>query len=611
MPRFFLIDSWLSNAKGHNYQYALDIAGAAERRGYEPVLGVRRSLSSEVRFPATWRVERIFEFGESPRHWIGLDGRNPHPCDLSGAWLANSEISWWQRICGIPAAHNRTRQILSFSRACDQLFKVVRPNEDDILLLPSLTEFDFLCAARFWHDHPWTREFDWHLQFHFNFFLGRDPEFNQQPAVLHRFQQQFRAAVDEIPEHRLHFYATTEAVARQYDLIGIAIFHPLPYPVRPLCDSNHDVTPAEAHKPLRVTLPGGIRHEKGKKQIRWLIDTLWDEFLANNKLQLTFQATPKVLQQRLPKRLRRSARIHPAGLNAQPSPLMTAPHPLDAENYARFIRESDIGLMVYDSRRYFARASGVLCEMMSAGVPVIVPAGCWLADQIAEENYRHIESLWRQWQAKSRKETLDLSTRCETEPRTPRSLSHWVGVGATIEAADEPTQMLLIRFDWPSEAIAGTYLELVLHLEGDASMNQGRRILGWREEGPIAAAFRLDNVRAPIQVSIANAYDSRPLSISQIQILRLPAGVPIQPVARVGLIASDESEIPPLLHEMTNHYDHYRRTAREFAKQWQYAHAPDQTISILESRGPRHSVKCDVAKWPCAPSLTGKPKATA
>src|SRR6186713_2024387 len=101
MPRFFLIDNWLANAKGHNFQYALDVAGAAQGSGYDPVLAVRQSVSKEIRFPANWHIERVFEFGESPRHWIGLDGRNPHPCNLSGDWLPNSNISWWQWILDI------------------------------------------------------------------------------------------------------------------------------------------------------------------------------------------------------------------------------------------------------------------------------------------------------------------------------------------------------------------------------------------------------------------------------------------------------------------------------------------------------------------------------
>ena len=36
---------------------------------------------------------------------------------------------------------------------------------------------------------------------------------------------------------------------------------------------------------------------------------------------------------------------------------------------------------------------GVLVEMLCSGVPGIVPAGCWLAEEIAESIYQHLDQL--------------------------------------------------------------------------------------------------------------------------------------------------------------------------------------------------------------------------
>ena len=54
---------------------------------------------------------------------------------------------------------------------------------------------------------------------------------------------------------------------------------------------------------------------------------------------------------------------------------MAVKHPLSPEDYIDYIRQAGVGLFLYDSRRYFARCSGVLVEMLASGVPVIVPAG--------------------------------------------------------------------------------------------------------------------------------------------------------------------------------------------------------------------------------------------
>jgi len=382
MPRFYLIDPWLADARGHNYQYALDVVTAAQERGFQPVLAVRQTLSADVRFPADWRIERLFEYGDCVRHWLGPDGRNPFPCDLNGRWLPDAGASWLRTLFDIPAARDRQRRIADWSAGCARLFAADRPTADDILFMPSMSEFDLLGAARFWRDHAWTRNLTWHLQVHFNLFVGRDAEFATQGDRLAKFQKQFRAALDQVPDHRVLFYATTEAIGRQFDQLGVGHFQPLPYPVRSFAlAERHERDPSN---PLRVTFAGAMRREKGKKRIQELIRAAWPALLKPRRVQFVFQASPKNIARWIPSELRRAIQIPPAGSVDPAAPILAAPHPLDAAGYSRFIRESDIGLFAYDARRYFARASGVLCEMLSAGVPVIVPANCWLAEQIAE-----------------------------------------------------------------------------------------------------------------------------------------------------------------------------------------------------------------------------------
>ena len=43
---------------------------------------------------------------------------------------------------------------------------------------------------------------------------------------------------------------------------------------------------------------------------------------------------------------------------------------------------ADVGLFLYNPQRYVARCSGVLLELLIRGVPVVVPQGCWLSDQL-------------------------------------------------------------------------------------------------------------------------------------------------------------------------------------------------------------------------------------
>lgn len=579
MPRFFLLDPWLANAKGHNYQYALDVGRAAAERGYEVVVATRSPRSAEVRFPEDWQVEGVFPDGECSRHWLGPDGRNEQPTGLDGAWLYPRDASWWGRLRDLPRRWDRRRRIERFGAACDTLFARVRPHGEDVLYLPSVTEFEFLCAARYWRDHPWTREHDWHLQFHFNFYLGRDPDFEQQGDMLRKFQDQFREAADQIPEHRLHFYATSPAIARQFDELGIAIFHPLPYPVRPLRNAGETSeretpeagAPTEPSRPdpLRVTLPGGLRREKGKKRLAAVVESVWDEWLSTGKFQFVIQAPPRHIERCLPARLRGKEAVSPAStglLGPEGSsryPLASAPHPLHADRYDEFIRGSQAGLLIYDAVRYFPRVSGVMCEMLSAGVPVLVPAGCWLADQLAEEHQRHVETLWRRFHSVGQP---------ILEP-----------VRTGVWRFRQPVTTLLARFTWPEDAGPGTYAELVVRSTGNGP-EVSRRILSPHEEMG-AAVLRFAAPVHEVAVELRSAYERHDWDSGGVQLLPIPweDGGDL-PLARVGLVANDDQDVPNLLRELFRHYEHYRRTAEQFSGVWQAAHSPRHTVEALRSR---------------------------
>lgn len=578
MPRFFLIDPWLANAKGHNYQYALDVGNAAERLGYEVVVGARSKLAGETTFPVSWQVARVFPDGECPRHWLGPDGRNPFPTGLDGAWLDSRSASWWRRLLDQPRRWDRGRRIERFGAGCDALFGQFQPRGEDVLYLPSVTEFEFLCAARYYRDHPWTREHDWHLQFHFNFYTGRDPEFAGQTAVLEKFQEQFRSAVDQIPEHRLHFYATSEAVARQFDALGIAIFHPLPYPVRVLRDAAPVEEVTRGGGPLRVTLPGGMRREKGKKRLAAVVDSVWDDWLATGKFQLVFQSPPRHLDRILPARARRHVTASDGAESSNPRPIVAAPHPMDSRQYDEFIRGSQVGLLMYDAVRYFPRVSGVLCEMLSAGVPVIVPAGCWLADQLAEEHYRHVEGIWRRFVRDSELITPDRDGRLSARS----AASTW-----------------LARFPWPTEMGPGNYARLSVESADPAnrSLNLQRTLSPLEDNSSVSLLLRFPGPVRNLRVDLGSAYESRKWNAASVQLLPLPADADCLPRARVGLVASDDREIPELFAELQRHYEHYLKTARQYAGVWQGLHSPRHTVETLRSRTQAADALAELRGW--------------
>ena len=184
---------------------------------------------------------------------------------------------------------------------------------------------------------------------------------------------------------RLHFHCTTEQLTAQYQSLGVARFATLPYPVHELFEPR----PGPQAAPLRIACLGHSRREKGYGQLPSLLRALWDEWFGRARAQLVLQ-THHPRQRRGLEQLIRS--LTPAG-SAPPPALDFAGFPLPLAGYAELLCGADVGLMLYDSTRYYARCSGVLMEMLCAGVPVLVPAGGWLAEQIESVNQAYLDEI--------------------------------------------------------------------------------------------------------------------------------------------------------------------------------------------------------------------------
>jgi hypothetical protein len=60
----------------------------------------------------------------------------------------------------------------------------------------------------------------------------------------------------------------------------------------------------------------------------------------------------------------------------------------------------------------------------------------------------------------------------------------------------------------------------------------------------------------------------------------------------VGLAASDAEQVPELLRELADHYEHYRRSARSFSRNWLIEHGPDRTLELIARSLPEDNLSC-------------------
>jgi hypothetical protein len=344
----------------------------------------------------------------------------------------------------------------------------------------------------------------------------------------------------------------------------------LPYPVHPLF--LLPVPPKKSQDSVRIACLGHSRREKGYHELPIVVRKLWSEYLSKGRAQLVMQTRRRDLRRAL------DSAVKNLGEHSATPPIVYAPFPLELERYAELVRSSGVGLLLYDSTRYYARCSGVLLEMLSAGVPVIVPGGCWLSEQIHDENQRHLREIAANVTALNHVSGAEIAWRpaandgvvCFTDSSITGEFS--IATGA---------RSLLLRFRWLEPMTHGTYAHVDLE-QRDAQGQLLNSFAAIVEPGSDPAAvysmFHLHEHARQIRLTWRNAWDKGRISVTDVDCQlfaeHLPAG-------SVGLTAANMDQSGELLGDVLMHMDHYRSRSAAFAPRCTEYFNADQIVTHL------------------------------
>lgn len=577
MPRFVLIEHSLESVGTHCYENAVRVLNAAERAGYEPVLATHQSFRAHSLLPDHWQVLPLFRYTFLGKYSL-FPGSFSRAADssaqvdelvkdltatrgcASGGSRSNRRRSRhstgtiagpWARL---RFTLGRRRRARAFSRACADLFRSVPLEAGDHVFLPTMFDLDVMGLADWLRSQPRTRLPVWHLYFHTNFLWGRPPHYADQEFAQLAMRRALISLQSTMVTHDVRCYTTTHELAAQYNRLGLMDFQTLAYPVEsvhPCGSSGSDELrfspPAE---PLRIVCAGHLRPEKGAPILKALIDDLWDEFLASGRVQLQIQARdPSAVPEHTGAR---AARTSDAGGSVEP--IVCVQHPLPTPEYLEFLRRAHIGWLPYDSEAYYARLSSVFVELLAAGKPVLVPAACWMAEQVAIQNYEHLDRLSTQ---------LPLVARRKIEN----------GTSVSIFDRPEGASELLVRFDWSGAAQPGEYVRWRCEqLDRDShAVIESTATVGQRGTQSVPVLFHLD--REPrIRVSYEDAFGTQNLPLENIELRLLGSLGTRSPAGSIGLIFDEGRMLPQLLRELVAHYAHYRDRAEAHAVGWRQRH---------------------------------------
>jgi hypothetical protein len=213
-------------------------------------------------------------------------------------------------------------------------------------------------------------------------------------------------------------------------------------------------------------------------------------------------------------------------------------------------------------------------------VPVIVPGGCWLSEQIHDENQRHLR---------------DIATRATPLKQIGGDAMAWSsGLAANgraisftdVEASCEldiaaGARSLLLRLRWLEPSSRGTYARLDLEqldAQGALLTNFAAIVGPGSDPSAVYSLFHLHEQARRVRLKWRNAYDDGTISVDSIECRLFPEHYP---AGSVGLTAANMDQSGELLDDVLRHMEHYRQRSVAFASHCAEYFNADQIVARL------------------------------
>jgi hypothetical protein len=472
------------------------------------------------------------------------------------------------------------RCLRRFASDTERLFARIQLADGDKVFLPTVSAIELMGLAAYLGRSPVAEGVSWHLLFRRDIHRGpvaQDPVEEQSVEGLRRV---FLNSMARLAGRAVYFYTDTEELTAQYNRLRVVSFRTLPIP-----HTHRPVERDSSQRPLRAVYSGDARREKGYHHLPHVIQDLWSDYVEAGKVEFALQSNYNVAEGEPEAVIARCELEHfPSG------PVRLFKEPLSSVEYQSMLLSGDIHLLLYDAANYYARSSGILVEALSVGVPVLVPAGTWLARQFLGDYYDHQERLRNQLDRVASKDGSQIRWHLHGNPSiNPCSAGEvvataqgkaycWLRVPA---GADR----LIVSFRIPKDPPA-----VVLYVD---QLDQRRRsvvpllprlIEVERKSRKAVSLLTLAPGAVRLWLAFGAPYANGQVLVSDITIDFLSAAQDTKrlPTGTVGLIYHDPVEIPVLLRELIDEYPHYRRTARAFAEPWALYHNASRLVEELE-----------------------------
>jgi hypothetical protein len=384
MPRAIVIDDNTSVHNGHYNELSSLLLSAATEEGFRPALIAHQDFRGNSSVPSDCHVARVFTTRRMTRWSCGFDGQSRVARDVDGTPLhktfrnqySATKDEWLTRSQWRP-----TEMLNRWSAGLLRAIEAMQPKEDDELIFQTADDFMMVALARALAPYRATR-LRIKAIFHYAVYGANDPPSDTCIA----FDQQINHALNLLAFHDVKLLATTEPLAAQMNA-GSLTKHveAIPYPIRiPSQIKNH------FNEVPRLVLGGVHRVEQGRDAVAPFLEAVQRQFVEKNRFSLTLRLDAKHWKRLVPSSLhevfepamkRQAALIETGDSQASSLPTIDVrPATLTEPQYYQMLTAGDLGVLLYDAKRYQVRCSGILLEFLTRGIPVVAPDQCWLGD---------------------------------------------------------------------------------------------------------------------------------------------------------------------------------------------------------------------------------------
>ncbi len=552
--RFILIDQSIKASAGHYLPYAESVLEEANKRGFETI------LVSNVAYNGTangaYQLKKHFSYtsSESVSEYRIDFSKNKYRRVLKKRVLRSIKCILGEKYWLLRGLLKRHKFLDSSSRDLQYKADIFKKEfleiclnlglcKDEIVFLPTISVVELKGIITAFNNLDGKNIPRISVFFRNNIFYGERSDYlDEMPYHIYE-KTTFALGKSLYEKGALRFFCDTNELAIQYKMISGYDFGVLPIPHTEYAGSEI----IEENSKMTVSYLGDARHEKGYQYLPHIVKQTKD-------MNIGFCVQSNFNVDGGEAGIRQCRRILEKYKN-----VVVYRENLDKETYEKVLSNTDIMLLLYDSKQYYARSSGVFAEAVSMKIPTIISAGTWMSREACRGQNEIIKKIINDRKIEMQDARFEVNK-------------------FVIES--NYARQIICRLEFSDDTEQGSFFVKIFH-KNDGKTYRKDRLYLEKTEGKFVYFF-VGKMQSDDEMEIRVHTLNKELIF---RILKLQIGFDENVSAQVSsfIIVKRQREYVNALQNMVSNYSNYMIAAERFSEIWIKTHNAANLLEILEN----------------------------